>query len=86
MGRSQEHVYMETARRMDGDREALAKSLCLTQAYLSPLSPGSPLGWVLRLVQAKSGGGGGIIYFDTIRAFSPSAAAIFGSPGEQGYG
>lgn len=30
-------------------------------------------------MQARSGGGGRIIYFDTIRAFSPSAAAILGA-------
>lgn len=67
-----------------GDGEALAGSLGLPQAHLGPLSPGSSLVWVLRLVQAKSGGGGRIIYFDTIRAFPPTAAAILGAPESRG--
>lgn len=65
-------------------RTGLWRDLCLPQAHLGPPSLHSSLGWVLRLVLAKNGGGGRIVYFDNIRAFSPTSSCYFESPGEQG--
>ena len=67
-----------------GEDGALAGSLGLPQALLSPSCPGSSLGWVLKLVQAKNRGGWRTVYFDTIRAFSPIAAAILGASESRG--
>lgn len=49
----------------------------LPQAHLGPPSPPSSLGWVLRLAPAQSGGRGRTVYFDNIRAFSPTGSCYF---------
>lgn len=51
--------------------------VCLPQAHLGPPSPASSLGWVPGLAPAQSGGRGRIVYFDNIRAFSPTGSCYF---------